>query len=120
MRIAMPVGGKSMEGGVYQSFGRSPYYMVYDTKTQESEFVDNTAAGSQGGAGIKAAQTIVDLKVDALLTPQCGENAASVLNAANIQLYKTYGGSIKENLDAYETGRLPSLDQIHGGYHQHG
>lgn len=120
MRIALPVGGESMDAGVYQSFGRAPYFMVHDTQTKETSFLVNNAASSQGGAGIKAAQIVVDLHVEALLAPQCGENAASVLNAAKIQLYKTYGSSIKENLDAYEAGRLPSLDEIHGGYHQHG
>lgn len=120
MKVAMPVGGKSMDAGVYQSFGRAPYFMTYDTQTKESTFVDNPAASSQGGAGIKAAQVIVDLQVVALLTPQCGENAASVLNAANIALYKTYGSSIQENLNAFDDQRLPSLDEIHGGFHQHG
>jgi predicted Fe-Mo cluster-binding NifX family protein len=120
MKVAMPVGGKSMDAGVYQSFGRAPYYIVYDTQTKESTFTDNQAASSQGGAGIKAAQTVVDLQVSALLTPQCGENAASVLNAANIALYKTSGTSIQENLDAFVAERLPALYEIHGGFHQHG
>lgn len=120
MKVAMPVGGKSMDAGVYQSFGRAPYYMVYDTETQEAIFVENGAAHSQGGAGVRAAQTIVDFRVDALLTPQCGDNAASVLQSAKVAIYKTFGGSIQENLKAYLESRLPSLTEIHGGHHQHG
>ncbi len=76
-------------------FGRAPYFMIYDTETKKSDFLDNSAAASTGGAGIKVAQAIVDSKANALLTPRCGENAADVLKAADIKIYKTSGASAK-------------------------
>ncbi|KJR49020.1 Glycine-rich cell wall structural protein precursor [Desulfosporosinus sp. I2] len=120
MKIAIPVDGKSMETSVCQSFGRTPYYLIYDTESKESIFLDNSAVASQGGAGIKAAQTIVDNKVSALLTPRCGENAAEVIKAANIKLYKTFNDSIKDNIDALNEGKLSLLEDIHAGFHGHG
>lgn len=120
MKIAMPVDDKSMETTVSQSFGRTPYFLIYDTESKESIFLDNGAAASQGGAGIKAAQSIVDNKVSALLTPRCGENAAQVINVANIKLYKTINESIKDNIDAFNDGKLSILDDIHAGFHNHG
>ena len=120
MKIAIPVDGKSMETGICQSFGRTPYYLIYDTESKESIFLDNSAVASQGGAGIKAAQTIVDNKVSALLTPRCGENAAEVIKAANIKLYKTFNDSIKDNIDALNEGKLSLLEDIHAGFHGHG
>ena len=60
MKIAMPVDEKTMESSVCLSFGRTPYFLIYDTETNKSIFLDNSAATSQGGAGIKAAQTVVD------------------------------------------------------------
>jgi predicted Fe-Mo cluster-binding NifX family protein len=96
MKIAIPVDEKSLESNVCVSFGRAPYFLVYDTETKESIFHDNGAAASTGGAGIKAAQTIVDNKVNALLTPRCGENAANVLKSADIKIYKTAGISAKK------------------------
>ncbi len=68
MKIAIQVDEKSLESNVCVSFGRAPYFLIYDTETKESLFLDNGAAASTGGAGIKAAQTIVDNKVNALLT----------------------------------------------------
>jgi len=62
MKIAIPVDEKSLESNVCVSFGRAPYFLIYDTETKESIFLDNGAAASTGGAGIKAAQTIVDNK----------------------------------------------------------
>ncbi|HZK53775.1 MAG TPA: NifB/NifX family molybdenum-iron cluster-binding protein [Desulfosporosinus sp.] len=119
MIIAMPVDEQSMETTVCQSFGRTPYFLIYDTESMESVFLNNSGAASQGGAGIKAAQTIVDHKVSALLTPRCGENAAEVINATNIKMYKTINDSIKDNIDALNNGQLSLLDEIHPGLHDH-
>ncbi|HQB63986.1 MAG TPA: NifB/NifX family molybdenum-iron cluster-binding protein [Sedimentibacter sp.] len=120
MKIAMPVDEKTMESSVCISFGRTPYFLIYDSETKESVFIDNSAAASQGGAGIKAAQTVVDSQAGALLTPRCGENAAEVINAANIKIYKTINDSIKDNIAAFEEGKLSLLDEIHPGFHGHG
>ncbi len=120
MKIAIPVDDKSLESNVSGSFGRTLYFLIYDTETKESEFIDNTAAESTGGSGVKAAQTIVDSKVDALLTPRCGQNAADVINSADIKIFKTTHASVKDNIAAYIEGKLPSLDEIHAGLHMHG
>ncbi len=120
MKIAIPVDDKAMDTNVCASFGRTPYFLIYNTESKESTFLDNAAASSQGGAGILAAQTIVDNKADALLTPRCGQNAADVINAANIEIYKTMSGSLKDNLDAFNKGDLKLLSEIHAGFHNHG
>lgn len=120
MKLAIPDDDKSLETNVCQSFGRTPFYLIYDTESKESVFLDNSAVASQGGAGIKAAQIMVDNKVSALLTPRCGENAAQVLKAANIKLYKTVNASIKDNIDALNEGKLSLLEDIHPGFHGHG
>ncbi|MDF2530478.1 MAG: dinitrogenase iron-molybdenum cofactor biosynthesis protein [Clostridia bacterium] len=120
MKIAMPVDDKSMETSVCQSFGRTPYFLIYDTESRESVFLDNSAAASQGGAGIKAAQAIVDKNVNALLTPRCGENAAEVMKAAGIKIYKTINNSIQDNINTLNEEKLSLLEDIHAGFHNHG
>ncbi|NLV85758.1 MAG: dinitrogenase iron-molybdenum cofactor biosynthesis protein [Clostridiales bacterium] len=119
MKIAIPVDEKDMKTGVCPSFGRAPYFLIYNTETKENEFLDNSAAASTGGAGIKAAQAIVDSGAKALLTPRCGENAANVLKAADIKLYKTTGASAMADIEAFIAGTLPILDEIHAGFHGH-
>ncbi|MFA5575654.1 MAG: NifB/NifX family molybdenum-iron cluster-binding protein [Tissierellaceae bacterium] len=120
MKIAMPVGKKDIESNVGTSFGRSPYFLVYDTESKESEFIENKAAMSSGGAGVKAAQTVIDSDSTVLLTPQCGENAANTLKSASVEIYKTTLKSIRENIDAYMAGELQPLSEIHDGFHDHG
>lgn len=120
MKIAIPTDDKTIDSTVCPSFGRTPFFLIYDTDSKESFFLDNSAAASQGGAGIKAAQTIVDQKADVLLTPRCGQNAADVINAANIKIYKTTDASIKATIDSFTDGKLSLLEEIHAGFHNHG
>lgn len=120
MKIAIPVEDNSMQSNVCQSFGRTPYYLIYDTESGDEQFSANKAATSQGGAGIKAAQWIADQKVDAVLTPRCGENAADVLKAADIRIYKTSGSSIQDNINAFKDNKLEVLGEIHPGFHHRG
>ena len=35
MKIAIPVDEKTLESNVCVSFGRAPYFLVYDTETRE-------------------------------------------------------------------------------------
>lgn len=118
MKIAIPV--NEDKETVCISFGRTPLFLVVDAETGEKKYIDNSAAVSQGGAGIKAAQILVDNDVDVLLTPRCGENAAAVFQAAEVSMYKTAGDSVDENLAAFKAGQLPKLNDIHPGFHNHG
>lgn len=118
--ISIPVDEKSLETNVCVSFGRAPYFLFYNLDTKEALFVDNSAANSPGGAGIKAAQIIADNKADVLLTPRCGQNAADVLKAADIKIYKSLSASAQDNIDAFIEGKLSLLDEIHPGFHGHG
>jgi predicted Fe-Mo cluster-binding NifX family protein len=119
MKIVLPVDENNNETSVCPSFGRTPYFLVYETDTKESMFLDNGAATSQGGAGVKAAQCIVDQNTDVLLTPRCGENAAAVISAAGIHIYRTDSGTAMDNIHAFLAGRLSPLEEIHAGFHHH-
>ncbi len=120
MKIAIPVDENNAKTGVCISFGRAPFFLIYDTQTKEPTFIENTAAQASGGAGIKAAQMIVNSKAEVLLTPRCGENAADVIKAGGIKMFKTAGGSAMDNVNAYVDGKLSPLDDIHPGLHHHG
>jgi predicted Fe-Mo cluster-binding NifX family protein len=119
MRIAIPVEDTNISGKVCPSFGRAPYFMVYDTNGEQAEFIENTAANSPGGAGVKAAQIVVDQNIDALLTPRCGQNSADVMKTAGIEFFQTVGDSISNNIEAYKNNTLLELKEIHEGFHNH-
>ncbi|MGJ0846087.1 NifB/NifX family molybdenum-iron cluster-binding protein [Tissierella praeacuta] len=120
MKIVIPVNDNSIKTTVCMSFGRTPYFLVYNTDTKESIFIDNSAISSQGGAGIKAAQSVVDIGAEVLITPRCGEKAGDVINAGRVKIYKTINDSIEDNIDAFINGQLSLLEEIHSGFHNHG
>lgn len=119
MKIGIPVEKKDESTQVAKSFGRSSDFFIYNTKTKDSMFIENQAKNSRGGAGITAAQTIVDNDIEILLTPQCGENAAEVLEKADIKIYKTEGVDLQENISKFINKKLTLLEDIHSGYHNH-
>ena len=118
MRIALPI--EENETEICPSFGRTPMFMICDTETQQTTILDNSGIQAQGGAGIKAAQVMVDEKVDVLLAPRCGENAAKVLSASGIKLYQTEGVNAISNIQSFIAGELSELTDIHPGFHGHG
>ncbi len=120
MKIAMPVENNSKENSINISFGRTEYFLIYDDKTKEITYLENTAASSQGGAGIKAAQLIVDSGAKVLITPRCGENAFEVLDVAGIKIYKTNGNDPQKNIDFFNNDELLQLQEIHKGHHHGG
>ena len=117
MKIAMPVNAKSMHASISDTFGRTEYFLIYDTENKSCFYIDNQALNSQSGAGIKAAQLMVDYQVEALLTPQCGVNAAKVLQPDGVSIYKTSYPLAVDNITAFQKDQLALMDHIHGGFH---
>lgn len=112
MKIAIQVEEKSMESKISKVFGRCPYFLIIDDKDlNDYKFVENLGLTSQGGAGIKAAQVIVDNNVDVLITDHLGENAIEVLKQLeNIKVYKYIDSSINENLKLLKENKLEEVN----------
>ena len=120
MRIAVPVNSKDIKSELCPSFGRAPYFLIYDTTDKSMVFLDNPATRSTGGAGIRAAQMLIDQSVKVIIAPRYGENAARVLIDGGIRVYKNIAGTAEENIEAYENNQLNVLADIHPGFHHHG
>lgn len=120
MKIALPVDENSTTSPVCVSFGRTAFFMIFNTENKNTEFINNTAASSQGGAGIKAAQLLADSGADVLITFRCGENAEQVLTPAGVKLYKAVEGTASFNIQKFQSGELSPLNEIHKGLHNQG
>lgn len=115
MKIAIPV--EEDKESVCTVFGRAPYFALYDTESKGLSCAPNPAASAQGGAGIKAAQFAVDLGADALITQRLGENAAEVLKAAGLTIYKSENANVEADVAALLNGSLKALTRFHAGFH---
>jgi len=117
MIVAVPAEEQKLDSPLCVSFGRAPYYCIFDTETQKNSFIANTAAQSPGGAGIQAAEDLVDANITTLITFRLGENAAKVLRAADVTLLKALNLSIADNISALQENKLAQLDAVHAGFH---
>ncbi|MGO1468738.1 MAG: DUF134 domain-containing protein [Tissierella sp.] len=110
MKIAIPVNEKSLETEVAENFGRAEYFLIYDIESKEKAYIDNKASSSPGGAGVIAAQTLVDSEVDALITPECGRNASGILIAKGVKVYKNINDDVEKNIEKIIEGALEILE----------
>ncbi len=117
MKIAMATLDKKLDSKLDQTFGRAYYFLIHDTETNQSRFIDNLAINATGGAGIKSAQTLVDEKIDTLIVFRLGENAVKVLEGANIKLLRALDVTAQENIEKFNNGELIKLADFHPGYH---
>jgi predicted Fe-Mo cluster-binding NifX family protein len=117
MKIAIPAENKSFGSNINESYGRAPYFLIYNTITNESEFLDNSAVLNQGAAGIRASQVIADIGVKALIAPRCGENASNILKNAEVLVYQSIPGTLQDNINAFLSEKLHLLNEFHPGLH---
>ena len=109
MKIAITASGPCLEDELDQRFGRAETILVYDSDTHFVDVINNAAGAPSGGAGIAAAQRLVDRDVAVVITGQVGPNALRVLEAAGLRLVQGRSGSAKSNLDAFQAGKLDDL-----------
>ena len=107
MKVAFTTSGSGLDSPLDTRFGRAPGFLVCDTDSGASEFVDNQQSlNAAQGAGIQAAETVVRSGAQAVVTGHCGPKAFRVLAAANIKVYTTTAGSVAEALALYQEGKL--------------
>jgi predicted Fe-Mo cluster-binding NifX family protein len=109
MRIVVSGQGDNLDAPSSPVFGRCPFYVFVESETLEFEAVSNPAMNQPGGAGIQAAQFVVNQGAQVVLTGNLGPNAFDVLQAAGIQGYLVEGGTIRDAVEAYSAGQLRAM-----------
>ena len=106
MKIAATANGTDLDAPTSPVFGRCPTYILVDTETMQYEAVANPAVSAGGGAGVQAAQFIVERGAQAVVTGNVGPNAFGVFRAAGIPVYLFQGGTVQQTVEAYKGSRL--------------
>jgi predicted Fe-Mo cluster-binding NifX family protein len=106
VRIVVAANGTDLDAMASPVFGRCPAYIWIDTETMAFEAVENPAIGASSGAGIQAAQFVVERGAQAVITGNAGPNAFSVFQSANVPVYLFSGGTVREAVEAYKAGKL--------------
>ena len=108
MRIVVTANGADLDAPASPVFGRCPTYVFVDTETMQFEAVENPAIAAGGGAGIQAAQFVIERGAQAVVSGNVGPNAFNVFQAAGVPVYLFGGGTVREAVEAYRAGRLQS------------
>jgi len=107
-------------GQVFQHFGHTSQFKVYDVRNGEivsSEIVDTNGSGHGALAGVLTA-----LNADVLICGGIGGGAQMALAAAGIKLYGGVSGSADAAAEAFASGKLnfnPNVQCNHHGEHHH-
>jgi len=89
MKIAVPAEDKNLESLIDDRFGRAKGYIVYDTETKILGWIDNQKnANASQGAGLKAAQSIIESGAEVLLSYDVGPKAFELLEKSGIISYR--------------------------------
>ena len=116
MKIAISANGETNESILDVRFGRCEYFQIHDTETKEVQILENLGKCASGGAGIVAANQLIDEKIDVIITGNLGPNAFKIIDASEIKAYKCDSTSIKAALDKYNNNELEEI-KIAGAAH---
>ena len=108
-KICVTSSGPTLESTVDPRFGRCAYFIIADSETYAFEAVSNEAAMASGGAGVRAAQTVTSMDVDAVLTGSVGPNAFPALQDAGIKILAGVSGTVKAAIENYNNDGYQEL-----------
>ena len=115
MKIGLPSTGNELSSQFANIFGRCSHFVIIDLETEELvDVYTNSAQNAAGGAGIQAAQSLVNHQVEAVIAPQMGPNAFRVLQNGGVRIYSGKMGTIKQNIEEFKNGNLQELTMAGG------
>lgn len=112
MQVVVTAQSAEMSSEVDPRFGRARHFLVVDLETGECTPHDNTQnLQAAQGAGIQAAQQVVALGVEAVLTGNVGPKAFRVLEADGVKVCVGVRGSVADAVDKYRAGQYQPVAQ---------
>ncbi len=106
MRILITSSAPDLNSPVDMRFARAPYFIVYDSEHPNNpEIIQNPFINTPSGAGIVAAQFILEKGVQAVISGAFGPNSSMILSSAGIQMITETGGiSVKDAVEKVLSG----------------
>jgi predicted Fe-Mo cluster-binding NifX family protein len=117
MQIVVSANGPDLDASISPVFGRCAMFLFVDSETLACREVPNPAISAPGGAGVQAAQYIVDQGAEALISGNVGPNAFAVFRAAGLPVYAHTEGTIRQAVEALAEGRLTPVEGATGPSH---
>jgi predicted Fe-Mo cluster-binding NifX family protein len=111
LKIAVSSRGKTLDAQLDPRFGRCPYFVLVNSDTLHFEVLENLGAEAMGGAGIQAAQSLVDKEVQAVIAGNVGPKAYQTLSAAGVEITVGASGTVRDAILEFNRGSLIKLEK---------
>lgn len=111
-KIAITSEGPQLTDRVDPRFGRAGGFVIVDLETMATSYVDNGSSQAMShGAGIQAAENIVNAGAGVVLTGFVGPKAFAALQAAGIKIGQDLGNmTVGEAVELYKSGQVAFAD----------
>ena len=91
MKIAISATGRDTDSNIDKTFGRAPFFLIVDTKTQEKKVVINKVRDRETGVGVVVDNIIANEEIDAVITNNIGPFAYETFEQCGIKIYQAEG-----------------------------
>ncbi len=86
MKVAITSQGADEDALIDSRFGRCAYFVIYDTESGESQFLENPNLNSEQGAGPASVGFIANYGVSKVISGEFGVKIKGMLDDLNIQM----------------------------------
>lgn len=109
MKICVTAQGPTLDAPIDVRFGRCANFIFVDPDSMQFEAIPNPGAMASGGAGIQAAQFIIERGATAVLTGSVGPNAYDALAASQVKIHTGITGTVRDAVVQFRSGKLKAL-----------
>lgn len=115
--IAISSQGPTLDDQVDPRFGRAGGFVIVDTESMQTSYVDNGGSQAMGhGAGISAAERIAGSGAKTVLTGMVGPKAFMALAAAGIKVAEGLESStVRQAVELFKSGKVNYVSSPGGG-----
>jgi len=111
MKIGVSSTGPEISSSADPRFGRCSHFAIYDTNDNSYRFISNNAQQAGGGAGIAAAQQMIDEDVEIILTGNMGPNAYNVIKGNSIKVFRIGAATIEKAIQLFREAKLEEISE---------
>lgn len=86
-KVCLPAKSESADAFIDPQFGRASYFLFFNGKGEFIKSIENKGSQAKRGAGVEAAQTVVDEKAEAVIVGNIGPKASMALSGSGIKIY---------------------------------
>jgi len=112
MKICITSLGPNLDSPIDPRFGRARYFLLLDENGELKKVLPNSGVNAIRGAGIAAAQQIVQQGVEVLITGNIGPNAFGALMASKIRIFLGLPGVSSSVREIFNMWRENKLSQV--------